>query len=105
MPSLQSAPRTSFTFRDVVTSRFFGSQTSHLLEGDLLRAVPERETSELEQVLAALDDRREVVAGVRARLRAEGAVAVREEELGLGDAAGEEEQLARRGVAGCVLGA
>ena len=48
-------------------------------------------------------DRREVVPRQRPRLRGEGAVAVREQQLGLADPAREEQQLARRWIAGRVL--
>src|SRR4051794_37158555 len=76
-----------------------------LAERDRLRSLPERQATELGEPLAALDHGREVVARERAGLRAERAMAVREEELGLGDAAREEQQLAGRRVAGRVLGA
>ena len=52
-------------------------------ERDRLRALPERAAAELGELLVTLDERREVVAGERACLRAEGAVAVGEEQLGL----------------------
>src|SRR3954451_10284855 len=76
-----------------------------LAERDLLRALPECQPAELGEVLLTLDDRREMVPGERARLRPESAVAGREEELGLGDTAREEQQLAGRRVDGRVLGA
>src|SRR5581483_9989344 len=76
-----------------------------LPERDRLRTLPEREAAELGEALPSLDDGREVVAGERARLRGERAVAVREEQLRLADAAGVEQQLAGSRVAGGVLGA
>src|SRR3954451_11940317 len=82
-----------------------GAWELDLFERDRLRALPERQASELGEVLAALDDSREVVARKRAGLRAEGAMAVREEQLRLRHAARVEQQLARRGVDGGVLGA
>src|SRR5581483_6290781 len=79
--------------------------TRKLAERDRLRALPERQPPELGEMLAAFHDGREMVARQRSGLRTECAMAVREEKLGLGDAAGEEEELAGRGVAGGVLGA
>src|SRR5204863_1316778 len=75
-----------------------------LREDDLLRALPEKAPSERSQVLVALDDRREVVAGERARLAREADVTVGEQELRLADSAGIEDDLARIGVARGVLG-
>ena len=63
------------------------STGSDLAERDRLRAFPERQPAELGKLLEALDDRGEVVARERAGLRAERAVAVREQQLGLADAA------------------
>src|SRR5919198_4363726 len=76
-----------------------------LPEGDVLRTVPEHALAELLQALAALDDRREVVAGELSGLAREARVPVREQQLGLADAAGIQQQLAGRGVARRVLGA
>ena len=59
----------------------------YLSEDDLLRAFPGN-FFRAAQVLVALDDRREVVARELAGLRREVDVAVREQDLGLGDAAG-----------------
>ena len=67
-----------------------------LAEDDLLRAFPEHPATELAQVLVPLDDRREVVPRERAGLARERDVAVREQELGLADAARVEDR-ARRG--------
>ena len=74
-----------------------------LAERDRLCALPERQAAELGQLLEAFHDGREVIPRERAGLRSEGAVSVGEEELGLRDAAGEQQQLARRRVAGRVL--
>src|SRR5262249_54636321 len=76
-----------------------------LFEADRLRALPEHERAELAELLAAADDRRKVVAGQHAGLARELGRPVREQDLRLADAAGIEEQLARCGVRGCVLGA
>ena len=81
------------------------NRPSALGEDDLLRALPEHAPAELAQLLVALDDRGEVVARERARLARERDVAVREQQLGLADAAGEDDQLARARVARRVLGA
>src|SRR5690348_11502988 len=75
-----------------------------LPERDVLRSVPQHELAELLQPLAALDDRREMIAGELTRLAREAGVAVREEQLGLADAAGVQQQLAGGRVAGRVLG-
>ncbi len=66
-----------------------------LAERDRLRALPERQPAELRQVLVALDERRKMVPGERARLRAERAMSVGEEQLGLAHPARVQEQLAR----------
>src|SRR6185312_2899227 len=72
-------------------------------ETNRLRSLPEEAASELAQVLAAFDDRREVVAGERPRLAREADVPVREQDLGLADAARIEDELTRVRVARCVL--
>src|SRR5438876_6541873 len=74
-----------------------------LREDDLLGALPEEAPPERSQVLAALDDRREMVARERSRLAREADVPVREQELRLADAAGVEDDLARIRVARGVL--
>src|SRR5262249_3533871 len=79
------------------------ARASRALEPDRLRALPERLDAELAQPLAALRDGQEVVAGELAGLRREAAVAVREQELGLRDAARVPEQLAGRRIARGVL--
>src|SRR5919204_2178962 len=62
--------------------------TLGLAERDVLRAVPEHELAQLLQALAAFDDRREVIPCELSRLAGEACVAVREEQLGLAEAAG-----------------
>src|SRR4029450_953137 len=57
----------------------------------------------LAKVVAAFDDRREVVPGELPRLRGEVDVAVREQDLGLRDASRVEDDLARVRIAGRVL--
>ena len=74
-----------------------------LAEGDLLGALPEELLPERAEALVALDDRREVVSRQLARLRGEVDVAVREQDLRLGDAAGVEDDLARVGIGRRVL--
>ena len=61
---------------------------SDLAERDLLGAVPQELLPEGGEVLGALDDGGEVVPRELARLRGEVDVAVGQEQLGLGDAAG-----------------
>src|SRR5947207_1755793 len=65
------------------STRPFPARISGLGEPDLLRAFPEKLPSELPEVLAPLDDRREVVAGELACLAREVDVAVGEQNLGL----------------------
>src|SRR3954467_5586586 len=72
-------------------------------EHDVLRTLPQRLLAERAQVLVALDDREEVVAGELADDAREEAPAVREQDLGLAEAAGVEQDLAGRGVARVVL--
>src|SRR5206468_12152204 len=74
-----------------------------LVEADRLRALPEAAAAELREALETLDDGGEVVPGESAGLAREGAVAVREEELGLAYAARVEQELAGGGVCGRVL--
>src|SRR4029077_5839611 len=68
------------------------------------RALPEDERPELAQLLGPFDDRREVVSCQHAGFAREMSRAVGEEDLGLADAAGVEEQFAGVRVAGRVLG-
>src|SRR5947209_6907563 len=77
---------------------------SALAEADLLRAVPQHAPPELAQVLVSFLDRGEMVARERPRLARERDVAVRKQQLGLADAAGEDDQLAGAGIASRVLG-
>ena len=72
-------------------------------EDDVLGTVPERHLAERPEVLIALENGQEVVAGELADDAREPAAAVRQEDLGLAKAAGVEEDLAGRGVAGVVL--
>ena len=74
------------------------------LEADRLGAVPDHPPAELRQLLDSLHQRREVVARELAGDAREARAPVREEDLGLADAAGIEQKLARSGVAGGILG-
>src|SRR4051812_24833811 len=73
------------------------------VEHDVLRALPEGHLAQRAQVLVALDHREEVVPGQLADDAREQAAAVGQEDLGLAEAAGVEEDLARRRVARVVL--
>src|SRR4051812_34794076 len=73
------------------------------VEHDVLGTLPQRLLAEGAQVLGALDDGEEVVAGELADDAREQAAAVREEDLGLAEAAGVEQDLAGRRVARVVL--
>src|SRR5713226_6831367 len=76
---------------------------SDKLDGEVLRALPEREATNLGEALVPLDDRCEVIARELPHLAREKARPVGEEDLHLGDAAGIHEHLPRRGMAGVVL--
>src|SRR5205823_3776967 len=77
---------------------------SDLAERDLLGAFPEGQPAELGQLLPPLGQGGEVVGPEVPGLRREGAVAVREEQLGLALPARVERQLARMRIRGRVLG-
>ena len=74
-----------------------------LFDDEVLRALPEREAPELRETLVALGHGREMIAGELADLAREERRAIREQDLGLGDPAWVEEDLAGRGMAGVVL--
>src|SRR4051794_15490094 len=76
---------------------------SRPVEHDVLRTFPQRLLAERAQVLVALDDSEEVVAGELADDAREQAAAVRQQDLGLAEAARVEQDLAGRGVARVVL--
>src|SRR5712692_9564362 len=73
------------------------------LEDDVLRALPQHRVPHRAQLLASGLDGEEVIAGELADLAGETGRAVREEDLGLAEAAGIEQDLAGRGMAGMVL--
>src|SRR3954451_16098292 len=73
------------------------------VEHDVLGTFPQGLLTEGAQVLVALHDGEEVVAGELADDAREQAAAVRQEDLGLAEAAGVEEDLPRRRVARVVL--
>src|SRR5665213_2372769 len=79
------------------------SAAAAFLERDFLRALPHDPMPERRELLAALVDRREMVARQLARFAGEHRRAVRKQDLGLADAAGIQQQLAGSGVAGGVL--
>jgi hypothetical protein len=64
--------------------------------------VPQSEPAELRQLLGALDDRQEVVAGELPDFAGETDAAIGEQDLGLADPAGVEEELTGRRVGGPV---
>src|SRR5919109_5489566 len=72
-------------------------------EDDVLGALPKGLLAQRAEVVVALDDRQEVVPGKLADDAREQAAAVRQQDLGLAEAAGVEQDLARRGVARVVL--
>src|SRR6185369_399626 len=76
---------------------------SYLLEADLLRALPQHGLAERGQVLQPRGQGDEVVAGELAHLAGEVHAAIGKQYLRLADAAGIENDLARRGIAGVVL--
>src|SRR5258705_11358852 len=69
-------------------------------EGDVLGALPEHHATHLAELVASFDDGEEVVAGELANLAGEATGAVGEEDLGLAEAAGVEEDLAGGGLGG-----
>src|SRR3954465_4590407 len=73
------------------------------VEHDVLGTFPQRLLAERAQVLGPLDDGEEVVAGELADDAREQAAAVRQEDLGLAEAAGGEQDLPGRRVARVVL--
>src|SRR3954454_25328722 len=73
------------------------------VEHDVLGTLPQRLLAEGAQVLGVLDDGEEVVAGELADDAREQAAAVRQEDLGLAEAAGVEQDLPRRRMARVVL--
>jgi hypothetical protein len=76
---------------------------SERLEGDRLRSLPQGQPAELRQVLGSRDDRQEMVTGELSDLAGEADAAIGEEDLGLADAAGVEQELARRRIARGIL--
>src|SRR5690242_5899986 len=72
-------------------------------EHDILRALPERQLAECDQVLQPLRDRQEMIAGELADLAGERHRAVGQQNFGLADAARVDDDLARRRIAGVVL--
>src|SRR2546428_4320816 len=86
-----------------MSARSRAAGSSELTEGDRLGALPQRQLAELRQLLPAFHEGREVVRGELARLAREVAVAVREEQLRLADAAGIERELTRMWIARRVL--
>src|SRR4051794_19579332 len=73
------------------------------LEHDVQCPLPEHVLAERAQLVDALDDRQEVVAGELADDAREHAAAVGEQQLGLADPAGIPQHLAGGGMAGGVL--
>src|SRR5208282_3837570 len=76
---------------------------SEAVEFDVLRAVPQGQLAERVELVQALDDRQEMVAGKLARLAGEAHRAVGDQDLGLADPARVKQHLAGRGVARRVL--
>src|SRR5687768_2829404 len=97
------SPSTCSVMLSRVSSRATEASPLRLAEGDVLGAVPEHPSAQLTQVLVAGDDRGEVIPRECTRLARERDVAVREQELGLADATGVEDQLAGTRVARGVL--
>src|SRR6202521_2419630 len=72
-------------------------------ENDVLRAFPQDELPQRRQLLDAIHDGREVVAGQLSHLACEDGRAVAKQDFRFADAAGIEQQLPRRRIAGVVL--
>src|SRR6202035_879362 len=73
------------------------------LEATLLRAFPEHGLSERRQIFQARGQGDEMIAGELAHLAGEVDAAIGQKDFGLADAAGIEDDLAGRGIAGVVL--
>jgi hypothetical protein len=65
-------------------------RSTDFVEADRLGALPEHLLAQLRELLLPFDDRQKVVARELARLAREAGLAVREEDLGLADAAASE---------------
>src|SRR5713226_73950 len=76
---------------------------SDLFEHDVLGALPQRLAPQLAQLVDAIDDGGEMVSGQRPGLAAEGRRAIGDQDLGLADAAGIQEQLPGGGIPRRVL--
>src|SRR6202030_1254427 len=72
-------------------------------ENNVLGAVPQHVLAERTQLIAAFDHRQKMISGELADLAGEVHAAIGEQNLGLADAAGIEDDLARRRIAGVVL--
>src|SRR5258706_16012155 len=92
-------PSTSQRSITVAASR----PTSDRFESDVLRALPQDELAERRELLRAALDAREMVARELSHLAGEDRRPVREQDLGLADAAGEERRLTGCGGTGGVL--
>src|SRR5271166_6366406 len=69
---------------------------SNFLEQNVLRALPQRQLAERGEILAAFHDGEKMVAGELADLAGEADAPVGQQDLGLADAAGVEDDVARR---------
>src|ERR1700727_2575624 len=72
-------------------------------EHDVLGAVPQHVLAERTQLIAAFDHGQKMTAGELADLAGKMHAAIGEQNLGLADAAGIEDDLARRRIAGVIL--
>src|SRR6185312_15404616 len=86
--------------RDVIGHRVLPLRR---LELYVLRAVPQAQAPEFGQLVEVRRQGDEMVAGELAELAGEMDAAIGEQDLGLADAAGIEDHLARRGVGGMIL--
>ena len=83
--------------------RFKDCRLSFQRKADLLRAFPQRHLAEPDDILEPGGDRDEMIARELADFGGEARAAIREQDLGLADAAGIEDDLAGRGIGRVVL--
>src|ERR1700716_2218478 len=91
------------TMPSAVTTRPPRTARSDKLDREVLRAFPQRLTTDLGEVLGPLCHGREVISRELADLAAEVRRAVREQNLHLADAPRIDQHLAGRGIAGVIL--
>src|ERR1700679_1288418 len=80
-----------------------GTHALDRFEQNILGAVPQHELAERTHLIAAFNDRQKMISRELTDLAGETHIAVGEQDLGFADAAGIEDDLTRRRIAGVVL--